>query len=58
MQRYFVNEKDNDLVSINTGTIEEFYDPYLIKNGFINRTPRGRTLTKLAYEHMGVKYEG
>ena len=39
-------------------TIEDVYEPYLMQIGFINRTPRGRTLTKLAYEHMGVKYEG
>ena len=39
-------------------TIEDVYEPYLMQIGFINRTPRGRTLTRLAYEHMGVKYEG
>lgn len=36
------------------GTIEEVYEPFLIQQGFINRTPRGRTATKLAYEHIGV----
>ena len=35
------------------GTIEEFYEPYLIKEGFIKRTPRGREVTTLAYEHLG-----
>lgn len=39
-------------------TIEDVYEPYLMQIGFINRTPRGRMLTRLAYEHMGVKYEG
>lgn len=39
-------------------TIEDVYEPYLMQIGFINRTPRGRVLTRLAYEHMGVKYEG
>jgi len=39
-------------------TIEDVYEPYLMQIGFINRTPRGRTLTRLAYEHMGVSYEG
>ena len=34
------------------GTIEDVYEPYLIKNGFINRTPRGRVATDLAYKHM------
>ncbi len=37
------------------GTIEDVYEPYLIKNGFINRTPRGRVVTELAYSHMGVR---
>ena len=35
------------------GTIEEVYEPYLIKEGFIKRTPRGREVTTLAYEHLG-----
>ena len=36
------------------GTIEDVYEPYLIKNGFINRTPRGRVVTDLAYHHLGL----
>lgn len=35
------------------GTIEDVYEPYLIKNGFMNRTPRGRVVTDLAYHHLG-----
>ena len=35
------------------GTIEDVYEPYLIKEGFINRTPRGREVTDLAYRHLG-----
>lgn len=35
------------------GTVEDVYEPYLIKEGFIKRTPRGREVTPLAYEHMG-----
>ena len=35
------------------GTIEEVYEPYLIKEGFIKRTPRGREVTPLAWEHLG-----
>ena len=35
------------------GTIEEVYEPYLIKEGFIKRTPRGREVTELAYVHLG-----
>ena len=36
------------------GTIEDVYEPYLIKNGFINRTPRGRVVTDFAYHHLGI----
>jgi Holliday junction DNA helicase RuvB len=35
------------------GTIEEVYEPFLIKEGFIKRTPRGREVTELAYRHIG-----
>ena len=35
------------------GTLEEVYEPFLIKEGFIKRTPRGREVTKLAYKHLG-----
>jgi Holliday junction DNA helicase RuvB len=35
------------------GTIEEVYEPFLIMEGFIKRTPRGRTATRLAYDHLG-----
>ncbi len=35
------------------GTVEEVYEPFLIKEGFIKRTPRGREVTELAYEHLG-----
>lgn len=37
------------------GTIEDVYEPYLIKNGFLNRTPRGRVVTELAYHHLGLE---
>jgi holliday junction DNA helicase RuvB len=37
------------------GTIEEVYEPFLIKEGFIKRTPRGREATELAYNHLGIK---
>jgi Holliday junction DNA helicase RuvB len=37
------------------GTIEDVYEPYLIKNGFINRTPRGRVVTEQAYHHLGLE---
>jgi len=39
-------------------TIEEVYEPYLLRLGFLARTSKGRQATKLAYEHLGLKYEG
>ncbi len=36
------------------GTVEEVYEPYLIKEGFIKRTPRGREVTDLSYKHLGI----
>ncbi len=42
-------------ISENEDTIEYVYEPYLLKLGFIVRTPRGRKATKLAYEHLGVE---
>ena len=37
-----------------SGTIEDVYEPYLVKNGFINRTPKGRVATDFAFEHFGI----
>ena len=37
------------------GTIEDVYEPYLLKNGFLNRTPRGRVATQKAYHHLGLQ---
>lgn len=36
------------------GTIEDVYEPYLVKNGFLNRTPKGRVVTDFAYHHFGI----
>jgi len=38
-------------------TIEDVYEPYLMQMGFINRTPRGRVATRLAYEHFSIKFD-
>ncbi len=38
------------------GTIEDVYEPYLLQNGLINRTPRGRVATEAAYTHFGLKF--
>ncbi|MBR5852745.1 MAG: Holliday junction branch migration DNA helicase RuvB [Alistipes sp.] len=43
-------------VSEEAGTIEEVYEPFLIKEGYLKRTPRGREATKLAYKHLGYDY--
>ncbi|MCU6761300.1 Holliday junction branch migration DNA helicase RuvB [Brotonthovivens ammoniilytica] len=40
-----------------SGTIEDVYEPYLVKNGFLNRTPRGRVVTEFAYHHFGIPME-
>jgi len=44
-------------VGEDAGTIEDVYEPYLIKNGLINRTPRGRVVTELAYKHLNLTRE-
>ncbi len=41
-------------VGEDSGTIEDVYEPYLIKNGFLNRTPRGRVAADAAYRHLGI----
>ena len=43
-------------VSEEAGTIEEVYEPFLIKEGFLKRTPRGREATEQAYKHLGYAY--
>ena len=40
-------------VGEDSGTIEEVYEPFLIKEGFLKRTPRGREATELAFSHLG-----
>jgi Holliday junction DNA helicase RuvB len=44
-------------ISEERDTIEDVYEPFLIQKGYINRTPRGRVATKLAYEYLGLKPE-
>ena len=50
-----------DTLAATTGedsvTIEDVYEPYLLQLGFINRTPRGRVVTRLAYEHFGIPFD-
>ncbi|MBQ1377768.1 MAG: Holliday junction branch migration DNA helicase RuvB [Lachnospiraceae bacterium] len=44
-------------LSEDAGTLEDVYEPYLLQNGFIQRTPKGRIATQLAYIHLGIDYE-
>ena len=37
-------------------TLEDVYEPYLMQIGYLSRTPRGRCVTRLAYEHLGIPY--
>ena len=39
-------------------TLEDVYEPFLMQQGFLTRTPRGRCVTRLAYEHLGLAYAG
>ncbi len=49
-----------DTISAATGeervTIEDVYEPYLLQIGYLNRTPRGRIVSKKAYEHLNIPY--
>ena len=44
-------------LSEDAGTLEDVYEPYLLQNGFIQRTPKGRIATDLAYSHLGIIHE-
>ena len=46
-------DKKQTTESLRTLTIEEVYEPFLIQQGFLIRTPRGREVTELAYKHLG-----
>jgi Holliday junction DNA helicase RuvB len=63
--RSIINKFNGGPVGLNTiaaalseeqATIEEVYEPFLLKLGLLERTPRGRTATKKAYEHLGFEY--
>ncbi|MDO4670394.1 MAG: Holliday junction branch migration DNA helicase RuvB [Aerococcus sp.] len=45
-------------VSEDRETLEDMYEPYLLQNGFLLRTPRGRMVTQKAYQHLGIKMQG
>jgi Holliday junction DNA helicase RuvB len=44
-------------ISEDADTIMDVYEPYLLQLGFLERTPRGRVATRLAYEHLGLSYK-
>ena len=54
---YALDLLDVDKFGLDAGTLEDVYEPYLLKNGFIQRTPRGRVVTELAYQHLGIPRE-
>ena len=57
-RRHFKGEKKKAVLASVDGTVvalEEVYEPFLIKEGFIIRTPRGREATELAYRHLGLE---
>jgi Holliday junction DNA helicase RuvB len=45
-------------ISEEPDAIEDIYEPYLLQHGFLDRTPRGRTATRRAYEHLGLPVPG
>ena len=48
------NENAEKIYGEDSGTLEDVYEPYLIKNGFLNRTPKGRVASDFAYRHLGI----
>ena len=62
IQKYGGGPVGLDTLAASTGeesvTIEDVYEPYLLQLGFINRTPRGRVATPLAYQHLGLQAPG
>ena len=56
-----IYDKNGNLLAYNelaySVTIEDVYEPYLMQIGFLTRTARGRCVTKLAYDHLGLKYK-
>jgi Holliday junction DNA helicase RuvB len=59
MERYAGGPVGAETLAISVGeavdTLEDYYEPFLIQTGLLQRTPRGRTVTDLAYKHLGVK---
>jgi Holliday junction DNA helicase RuvB len=65
--RTIIEKYDGGPVGLNTlaaalseeqDALEEVYEPYLLQIGFLDRTPRGRVATRLAYEHLGIEQPG
>ena len=53
IRSYYVNNIAT-AVGEESGTLEEVYEPFLIKEGYIKRTPRGREATETSYRHLGI----
>ena len=45
-------------INVESVTLEDVYVPYLLQQGFLTRTPRGRCVTKKTYDHLGLEYLG
>jgi Holliday junction DNA helicase RuvB len=62
IERYAGGPVGADTLAISVGeavdTLEDYYEPYLIQSGLIQRSPRGRLVTPLAYSHLGIKRDG
>lgn len=60
IEKYDGGPVSGDTIAVSVGedsdTIYDVYEPYLIKLGFLNRTPRGRVATRLAYQHLNMEY--
>ena len=53
---YLIEEPLAAALGEDAGTLEDVYEPYLLQNGFLNRTSRGRVATQAAYKHLGIAF--
>ena len=54
---YCSNESEHETINEDAVTLEDVYEPYLLQSGFLTRTPRGRCVTRKAYEHLGLSFQ-
>ena len=58
LQTHLPHEMCSATIGEEAITLEDVYEPYLMQLGFLTRTPRGRCVTQLAYEHLHIAYQG